>query len=98
MAARPKPLGLLPVPAEVEAIVAKEEARLAREHGILPTAEATQRMVDSLCLRYYFDGIDVAYRQSPRGVEVLAVGLEEVGKFVENATPDQREGVVIGQG
>ena len=58
--ARPKPHGLLPLPAEVEAIVAKEKIRLAGEHGIIPTAEATQRMVDSLCLQYFFDGIDVA--------------------------------------
>lgn len=96
--ARPKPHGLLPLPAEVETIVAKEKIRLVGEQGIIPTAEATQRMVDSLCLQYFFDGIDVAYRQSARGVEVLAVGLEEVGRFIEDATPDQREGVVIGQG
>jgi hypothetical protein len=98
VAERPKPHGLLPVPAELEAIVVKEKARLASEHSIIPTAEAIQRIVDSLCLQYDFDGIDVAYRQSPHGVEVLAVGLEEVGRFIENTTPDQREGVVIGQG
>jgi hypothetical protein len=63
---RPKPHGLIPVPSEVETIVAREEARLLEEHGMIPTAEARQRMVDSLTLQYYFDGIDIAYRRTPR--------------------------------
>jgi hypothetical protein len=95
---RPKPRGLLPVPPEVEAIVAKEEARLLNEHGIVPTPEARQRMVDSLTLQYYFDGIDIAYRRTPQGVEVLAVGLEELGEFLRTVPQEQREGVVFGQG
>jgi hypothetical protein len=34
---RPKPRGLLPVPPEVEATIAKKEARLLGEQGIVPT-------------------------------------------------------------
>ena len=86
---RPKPHGLLPIPPEVEAVVAREEVRLLREHGITPTPEARQRMLDSLTLQYYFDGIDVAYRRTTRGVEVVAVGLDEVGELVRT-TPQER--------
>jgi hypothetical protein len=95
---RPKPHGLIPIPPEVETIVAREEARLLKEHGIIPTAEARQRLVDALTLQYYFDGIDIAYRRTPRGVEVVAVGLEEVGELIRTTPQEHREGVVFGQG
>ena len=95
---RPKPHGLIPIPPEVEAVVAREELRLLKEHGITPTPEARQRMVDSLTLQYYFDGIDIAYRRTPQGVEVVAVGLEEVGELIRTTPQEQREGVVFGQG
>jgi hypothetical protein len=62
------------------------------------TAEARQRMVDSLTLQYDFDGIDIAYRRTPQGVEVVAVGLEEVGELIRTTSQEQREGVVFGQG
>jgi hypothetical protein len=95
---RPKPHGLIPVSSEVETIVAREEARLLKDHGIIPTAEARQRMVDSLTLQCYFDGIDIAYRRTPQGVEVVAVGLEEVGELIRTTPREQREGIVFGQG
>ncbi len=95
---RPKPHGLIPVPPEVGAVVVREQARLLKEHGIIPTPEATQRMVDSLTLQYYFDGIDIAYRRTSQGVEVVAVGLEEVGELIRTTPQEQREGVVFGQG
>ena len=95
---RPKPHGLLPVPPDVEAIVAREEMRLLTEHGITPTPEARQRMLDSLTLQYYFDGIDVAYRRTTQGVEVVAVGLAEVGDLVRTTPQEQRADLVFGQG
>jgi hypothetical protein len=95
---RPKPHGLLPIPPEVEAVVAREEVRLLREHGITPTPEARQRMLDSLTLQYYFDGIDVAYRRTTQGVEVVAVGLDEVGELVRTTPQEQRADLVFGQG
>ncbi len=95
---RLKPHGLIPVPPEVDAVVVREQARLLQEHGIIPTLEATQRMVDSLTLQYYFDGIDIAYRRTSQVVEVVAVGLEEVGKLIRTTPQEQREGVVFGQG
>ena len=95
---RPKPHGLLPIPPEVEAVVVREEVRLLREHGITPTPEARQRMVDSFTLQYYFDGIDVAYRRTTQGVEVVAVGLDEVGELVRTTPQEQRADLVVGQG
>jgi hypothetical protein len=37
-------------------------------------------MVDSLMLQCYFDGIDIAYRHIPQGVDVVAVRLDEAGR------------------
>jgi hypothetical protein len=95
---RPKPHGLLAIPPEVETVVAREEVRLLKEHGITPTPEARQRMVDSLTLQYYFDGIDIAYRRTTQGVEVVAVGLDEVGELIRTTPQEQRADLVFGQG
>jgi hypothetical protein len=70
----PKPRGLLPVPPEVQEAVDREEARIAREHGITIVPEARKRMMDDLTLQYYYDGAYVASQRTTQGVEVLAVG------------------------
>jgi hypothetical protein len=44
----PKPLGLLPVPQEIEEAVAREEARIVREHGFVIAPEARQRKHETL--------------------------------------------------
>jgi hypothetical protein len=97
VAARPKPKGLLQVPPEVEAIVAQEDARLLKEHGIVSSAEDRQRQQDSLTLQYYFEGYDVAYRRIPQGVEVLAIGLEEIREFVQGLSQEDLLNISIGQ-
>ena len=94
---RPKPRGLLPVPAEVEAIIAKEEARLLSEKGIVPTPEARHRMVDSFTLQYYYEGFYVAYRPTPQGPEVLAVGPDEIGQLLGGMDPEERLKIKVGQ-
>jgi hypothetical protein len=94
---RPKPRGLLPVPPEVEAIIAKEEARLLSEKGIVPTPEARQRMVDSFTLQYYYEGFYVAYRPTPQGPEVLAVGPEEIGPLLGGMDQAERLKIKVGQ-
>ena len=38
-------------------------------------------------LRYYYEGEEVACRGTPEGVEVLAVGPEEVGRFYQDTLP-----------
>ena len=61
-------------------------------------ARAFDAEPDSLALQYYFDGTDIAYRRTSVGVEVVAVGLEEVGELIRTTPQEQREGVVFGQG
>jgi hypothetical protein len=92
----PKPRGLLPVPPEVAESLARSEARLLREKGIQVTAEARQRDLDYMTLNWYYDNSLVAYRRTPHGVEVLAVGEEEIGQFLREHPPEARGDVVIG--
>jgi hypothetical protein len=94
---RPKPRGLLPVPLEVEAILSKEESRLFNEHGIVPTPEARQRLVNSFTLQYYYEGFYLAYRPTPQGPEVLAVGHEEIGQLLRGLDQEQRLQITVGQ-
>ena len=82
----PKPRGLLPVPPEIEEAVTREEARIAREHGIVIAPEARSRMLGELTLQYYFEGAYVASRQTPQGIEVLAVGRAEALERAEEVT------------
>ena len=92
----PKPRGLLPVPQEVEEAVAREEARVRREHGIVIAPEARQRMLNDLTLQYYYEGAYVASRHTSLGVEVLAVGWDEASKFIKEHPPETRDDVRIG--
>ena len=94
---RPKPRGLLPIPEEVKRIIAKEEARLLNEHGIVPTPEARQRMVDSFTLQYYYEGFYVAYRPTSQGPEVLAVGDKEIGRLLRGMDQEERLKIKVGQ-
>ncbi len=97
VAARPKPRGLLAVPLEVEAAVAEDDSSLLKEHGIVPTSEDRQRQLNSLTLQYYYGGHDVAYRITPRGVELLAVGLAEIRQLVQGMSQEQLLTIEIGQ-
>jgi hypothetical protein len=92
----PKPRGLLPVPQEIEEAVAREEARVVREHGLVIAPEARQRMLDDFTLQYYYEGAYVASRRTPLGVEVLAVGWDEASKFIKDHPPETRNDVRIG--
>jgi hypothetical protein len=87
----PPPHGLLPVPPAVQQIVSQEKVRL---QPYMDQA-AEDRTRDDLTLQYYFEGALVAYRRTPQGVEVLAIGLDEVGEMVKNVPADQRADVVI---
>ena len=48
----------------------------------------------SMTLAWYFEYQLVAYRSTPEGPEVLAVG-EEVGEYLKKVPPEQRPDVVI---
>jgi hypothetical protein len=91
----PKPRGFVPVADDVAASVADFEARFIREHGAPMTPEARQRILDDWTLNYYYDNSYLAYRRTPRGVEVLAVGWEEVRKYLNDNPPETRQNVEI---
>src|SRR5262249_41748233 len=92
----PKPRGGLPVPPEVAEHVAREEARIKREHGFRIAPEARQQMLDNNTLHYYYDLAYIAYRCTPQVVEVLSVGLEEVRKYLDDRSPEYQPDIVVG--
>jgi hypothetical protein len=84
--------GLLPVPPEVEAEIGKQEAK----HPMTPEYRKTLR--DRLTLEHYFSNVEVAFRRTDAGIEVLAVGPDEIAKFRATSTWEVRQGVVYGVG
>ena len=79
----PKPRGLMAVPPEVAEQMAAAEARIIQKFGGPMAPEFRQRLLDDWTLRYYYDDAYVAYRRTPQGVEVLAVGWDEARKYLE---------------
>ena len=84
--------GLLPIPAEVEAEVQRQEAT----HPMTPEYRHVLR--GRLTLEYYFSGVEIAFRRTPQGIEILAAGLDEISAFRRTSTPEERQGVVYGVG
>jgi hypothetical protein len=87
------PHGLLKPPNEVLEHLSKEKARLPECY----TRDFEKLTLDDLTLAYYYEGTPVAYRSLPEGVEVLAVGILEIGELVRSTPPEQRPGVRIKQ-
>ena len=53
-------------------------------------------MVDTFNLRYYYEGFYVAYRPTPKGPEVLAIGHEEIGRLLRGMDQEQRLTIKVG--
>ena|SRR5215831_5173327 len=92
----PKPRGLIPVPPEVAKWVEELDARVIRELGAPMAAEAKQRTLDDWTLNYYYDDAYIAYRRTPQGVEVLAVGWDEARKYLDARSPEYRPDIQVG--
>jgi len=74
--ASPSPLrGILPTPPEVEALVAREL------EGYPVTDREKQRITDCFKMQFYFGGYWIAYRHTDQGMEVVAVGMDEIGRL-----------------
>lgn len=58
--------------------------------------EARERLLEDLKLRYDLGGRPLAYRETPQGKEVLAVGFDAMGRLFRRLTPEERETVVSG--
>jgi hypothetical protein len=91
----PKPRGLLPVPPRLAKLVARDEAECIRKHGSGYSPEARQRILDENVLYWYYDGSYLAYRRTPQGVEVLAVGWEEVQQYLAEHPDATEQDVVV---
>jgi len=87
----PKPRGLLPVPPEVELAVAREKARLRPYF----TDEAEKRVRDNFTLQYYYEGETILCRETPEGMEVLGVGMEEIGPLLDGMTQEELYNVIV---
>jgi hypothetical protein len=87
----PKPRGLLPVPTEIAEQASREQAAQQPCY----TDDYAKLTRDDWTLRYYYEGEEVACRSTPEGVEVLAVGPEEVRRFFQDTPPERRQGVMI---
>lgn len=93
------PHGVIPPPERVLEIVAREEARLLGERGVPLGEEGRRRLTEDLTLQYYFEypGYRVAYRSTPAGPEVLAVGPEEVAALTEGMSLEERLKIQVRQ-
>jgi hypothetical protein len=90
-----KPRGLLPVPPRLAELVARDEAECIRKHGTGYSPEARQRILDENVLYWYYDGSYVAYRRTPQGVELLAVGYQEVDQYLAEHPDATLQGVIV---
>jgi len=81
--------GLLPTPPEVEEMVEScfKERPASPAHRL--------RTTEDMKLQYYFGGHEVAYRETPQGYDVLAVGSEEVCRLVRNGSKEKLRGVIF---
>jgi len=81
------PHGLLPIPPEVRELIEMERSR----HRPEAFAQAEERLVNEWTVHWYFENLcqEVAYRQTPDGPEVLAVGFDEVLALQRNLPPEE---------
>jgi hypothetical protein len=91
------PRGLLPTPDFIAALVDREEKRLLLTKKLRITPEAKQRITDTYNLQFYFGGQAIAYRETPKGVEVLAAGFQEIKKLTKCLKPTEYVGIIHAQ-
>jgi len=75
--------------------IAEEVARDQVTHQPNFSDEYAKSTRDDWTLRYYYEDEMVACRTTPEGIEVLAVGPEEVGRYYEETPQEERQGVMI---
>jgi hypothetical protein len=87
----PKPRGILPVPPEL----VEELSRVQAAHHLKFSDDYAKMTLEDWTLAYYYEGETVACRSTPEGVEVVAVGPEEVGRYYEETPDEAQQGVMI---
>lgn len=86
---RPPVPGLLPVPPEVLEFVESE----IKDHPVYPTER--QRLLNLGTLQYFYGGESVVYRNTPQGVEILAVG-DDITGFYRSLPPGAARNCTLG--
>ena len=81
------PRGPVRFPQRILDQVTKDRAKFAPEIYTEAYARAT---LENQTLAYYYEGLPVAYRSVADGVEVLAVGWEEVARYRQAPEKDVR--------
>jgi hypothetical protein len=83
--------GLMPTPPEVQEIMDQME----RER---PMSDSFRRLqTDDLNEQYYFGGNCIAYRNTPQGREILAVGWDEIDRLEKKRMSKmERRSIVLG--
>jgi hypothetical protein len=86
------PHGFIGPPEWVRETVARERSKFPP--GIF-TPEAEERLTNDLTLQHYFDGLgyEVAYRSTPRGPDVLAVGYDEILALTRGMSLEERSAI-----
>jgi hypothetical protein len=64
-------------PEKIVETLDKEQARL----GFRFAEEYARNALEDQTLAFYYEGLPVAYRSMPGGVEVIAVGFEQTAKY-----------------
>ncbi len=77
------PRGVVAFPRHIVEAVAAERSKFSPD---VFTEEYARKSLEHHTLVWYYDGLPVAYRPLPDGIEVLGVGWEETAKY--SASPD----------
>lgn len=88
------PRGVVPPPQQVLDLVARETQRFGLE---IMTPEAQIRITEDFTLQYYYEGLTVAFRRTPQGVEVLAVGSDEIALLTRGLSQEALSTVHVRQ-
>jgi hypothetical protein len=93
------PHALVCPPQRVLEILMKEEERLRQDHNVAINSEAKERLLADFTIQYHFEevGMEVAYRPTPRGPEVLAVGQDEIAVLTKGMSLEERQKIKIRQ-
>lgn len=78
------PRGAVSFPAHIVAAINDDRARFAPE---IFTDEYARRCLEQHTLIWYYEGLPVAYKSLPDGIEILGAGWEETAKYLP-ATSD----------
>jgi hypothetical protein len=76
------PRGFVPWPKVICDALDREQQR----KGFPFDAQYVQRHLERATLRYFYDGLDVAYRPVEGGIQVLGVSWQEASAYVNDPT------------